>query len=207
MFRFFAKFLLVTLVCYGLQSPLVAMAKADAHAVAHEEGGHDTDVPMTWQADLALFSLVTFVLFVAVLRLGAWGPLQAALTERERRIQQNIADAETNRLKSEAMLKEHELKLAKVQEEVRDILAEARRDSEHTRQEILASAQREATASQQRAVAEIERARDLALTELFDFVSNNVVTATEQVIGRSLTGADQDRLVGDALGQLNIRRN
>ena len=142
-----------------------------------------------------------------MLKAGAWGPLQAGLNERERGIRQNIADAETNRLKSEALLKDYEVKLSKVQEEVRDILAEARRDAEHTKQEIIATAQRESDATKQRAIAEIERSRDLALTELFDFVSTNVVSATEQVIGRSLTGADQDRLVGDALAQLNVRRN
>ncbi|HEY0984523.1 F0F1 ATP synthase subunit B family protein, partial [Schlesneria sp.] len=102
---------------------------------------------------------------------------------------------------------EHELKLAKVQEEVREILAEARRDAEHTKQEILATAQKEADASRQRAIADIERSRDQALTELFDFVSTNVVNATENVIGRSLSGDDHDRLVKEALSQINVRRN
>lgn len=208
MSRLISRFVAILIVLLAMQLPAPVMA-ADAHAsdAAHEEGGHDTGLPMNWQSDLALFSLITFVVYLAVLRVGAWGPLQAGLNERERGIRQNIADAETNRVKSEAMLKDYEVKLAKVQEEVRDILAVARRDAEHSKQEIIATAQREADATKHRAVAEIERARDLALTELFDFVSSNVVTATEQVIGRSLTGEDQDRLVGDALAQLNIRRN
>ena len=58
-----------------------------------------------------------------------------------------------------------------------------------------------------RAILEIERSRDQALTELFDFVSTNVVNATEQVIGKSLTSADHDRIVKEALSQLNVRRN
>jgi F0F1-type ATP synthase membrane subunit b/b' len=56
-------------------------------------------------------------------------------------------------------------------------------------------------------VAEIERSRDQALAELFEFVSNNVVGATERVIGRSLNQGDHDRLVGQALSEMNIRRN
>ena len=162
---------------------------------------------MSFTTDLALFSLVTFVVYLVVLRVGAWGPLRAGLTERERRIRQDIADAEANRLKSEAMLKEHEARLAKVQDEVREILAEARRDAEHARLEIATTAQKEAEATKQRAIAEIERSKDLALAELFDFVSNNVLKATEQVIGRSLTGTDHERLVKESLSQLNVRRN
>lgn len=201
----------VLVLCFALQASAPAFA-ADPHepVAGHEQahgGGHDKGLPMGWEKDLALFSLITFVVYVIVLKVGAWGPLMNGLDARERGIRQNIADAESNRIKSEALLKDYEQKLAKAQEEVRDILAEARRDSEHTKQEIIATAQKEAEATKQRSIAEIERARDQALSELFDFVSNNVVSATEQVIGRSLTGADQDRLVTDALAQLNIRRN
>jgi F-type H+-transporting ATPase subunit b len=185
-------------------SSVVLAAAEESHA---SEAHHEEGLPMSWKTDLALFSLITFVVYVAVLRAGAWGPLQAGLNERERGIRQNIADAEANRLKSEAMLKEHEAKLAKVQDEVREILAEARRDAEHTKQEIVATAQREAESTKQRAIAEIERSRDLALSELFEFVSSNVVSATQTVIGRSLTGPDHERLVSEALAQLNVRRN
>jgi len=205
-----SRLLAVMLLCFALQVSTTAFA-ADPHAAdkehAQAHGVHEEGLPMDWKQDLALFSLITFVVYVFVLKVGAWGPLTAGLDARERGIRQNIADAEANRIKSEALLKDYEQKLAKAQEEVRDILAEARRDSEHTKQEIIATAQKEADATKQRSIAEIERARDVALTELFDFVSNNVVNATEQVIGRSLTGADQDRLVNDALAQLNIRRN
>lgn len=212
MLRLFRLLVVLVFAVSVLQSPASVVVAAEAHDAAHDDAahgdaGHETGVPMNWKADLALFSLITFVVYVAVLRVGAWGPLINGLNERERGVKQNIADAEANRQKSESMLREYELKLAKVQEEVRDILAEARRDADHTKQEIVATAQREAEATKQRAIAEIERSRDQALTELFDFVSANVVNATEQVIARSLTGADQERLVADALAKLNVRRN
>ena len=224
MFRIISRIVAVAFVCFASLSPNNTVSAADVHVdaageTAHapeghaadghgaEGHGHDTGLPMKWSKDLALFSLVTFAVYLLVLKVGAWGPLQAGLNERERGIKQNIADAEAARLKSEALLKEHEVKLAKVQEEVREILAEARRDAEHTKQDIVTLAQKEADATKQRAIADIERSRDQALTELFDFVSTNVVNATEQVIGRSLSAADHDRLVKDALAQVNVRRN
>ena len=212
MLRLFRLLVVLVFAVSVLQSPISAVVAAETHDAAHDETahgekGHETGVPMNWKEDLALFSLVTFVIYVAVLRVGAWGPLINGLNERERGVKQNISDAEANRQKSESMLREYELKLAKVQEEVRDILAEARRDAEHTKQEIVATAQREAEATKQRAIADIERSRDQALTDLFDFVSTNVVNATEQVIARSLTGEDHERIVADSLAQLNVRRN
>ena len=201
-FRWFG----IAIVCLSLTA-MASDAAAPHEGTASAAEHHPTGLPMSWTRDLALFSLVTFVVYLAVLRVGAWGPLRAGLTERERRIRQDIADAEANRLKSEAMVKEHEARLAKVQDEVREILAEARRDAEHAKLEIATIAQKEAEATKQRAIAEIVRSKDQALAELFDFVSNNVLKATEQVIGRSLTGTDHERLVKESLSQLNIRRN
>jgi F-type H+-transporting ATPase subunit b len=110
-------------------------------------------------------------------------------------------------MKSEQMVKEREAKLAAVHDEVRELIAEARRDSERVKQDILSTAQKEADATRQRAIADIERSRDQALGELFDFVTNNVVGATERVIGRSLSEGDHERLVTQALSEMNVRRN
>ena len=52
-----------------------------------------------------------------------------------------------------------------------------------------------------RAIAEINRAKDQALDELFSTLAKQVSQATEQVVGRALTGADQERLIQDALQQ------
>ena len=193
-----------------LMSWSTVMLRAQEHPTAessehgeHAEGG----LPMTWDRDLALWSVVTFAIFLFVLTKFAWAPLNKALEQREAKIRQDIADAELHRIKAEALLREHEVKLSKVQEEVKEILAEARRDADHTKQEIMAAAQREAEASRQRAVADIRQAKDTALAELFDFVSGNVMQATERVLQRSLTGEDQERLVREALSELNVRRN
>jgi F-type H+-transporting ATPase subunit b len=173
-------------------------AGAGGHAAAHEEG-----VPLNLKLDLAFWSLIVFLVFLTVLRLAAWGPLSDGLNRREARIRDEIAAAEEARNKAEQMLVEHARKLDKVQDEVREILAEARRDADYTKQDIVATAQREAEATKQRAVSEINRARDQALNELFDVMASRVATATEHVLGRSLDGSDQDRLIEEALSQMS----
>lgn len=212
MFALLVRTVSVFIVGGMLAGASVAYASdAPAHDAGHDDGhggggAHALELP-GFTKDLALFSLVTFVVYCAVLRVGAWGPLRNGLNERERRIRQDIADAEANRIKSEALIAEREAKLLSVHEEVRELLAEARRDADHTKQEIITTAQNEAEAMKKRAIAEIERSRDLALAELFDFVSTNVVGATERVIGRTLNDGDQDRLVKQALAEMNVRRN
>jgi F-type H+-transporting ATPase subunit b len=201
MIRFLVRMSMVTIV--AMPTIVLASDAGSSHGADHATPG----LPMNWTQDLALFTLITFVVYVLVLKVGAWGPLSNALNARERKIRQDIADAEAGRLKAEAMVKEHEARLAKVQDEVREILAEARRDADHTKLDIITTAQKEAEATKDRAVAEIERSKDQALAELFEFVSNNVMQATEQLVGRSLSGPDHERLVRESLAQLNVRRN
>lgn len=174
---------------------------------AADHGEHAEGVPLNFKTDLALWSLFTFLFFVFVLRKFAWGPLIKGLDDRESRFNQQLADAEAARAKAEQLLAEHSEKLDQVQDEIREIIAEARRDAEHTKQEIVTEAQREAEATKQRSIAEIERARDQALKQMFDEVSSQVVAATEHVLGRSISDQDQDRLVQEALSQVSPSNN
>jgi len=182
----------------GVHDPL------EGEASAHAPG------PMTAtksDADLAVWTLVTFVVFLFVLKKFAWTPLIEGLDKRETAVLDNIAEAESARIKAEKMLAEHAAKLEKVQDEVREIIAEARRDAEHTKNDIVATAQKEAEATRVRAVQDIERARDQALDNLFAHMGRCVSQATEQVIGRTLTGADNERLIDEALSGFAKRKH
>jgi F-type H+-transporting ATPase subunit b len=198
----------VALIAAGLLVETAGLYAAQEHqAEKHDGGGHPAGVPsmsleekdVKQEVDLAVWSLITFVVFLFVLKKFAWGPLIEGLDRREAGVLENIAAAEAARVKAEKMLAEHAARLEKVQDEVREIIAEARRDAEHTKSEIMATAQKEAEATRARAVQDIERARDHALDDLFDHMGRCVREATETVIGRSLTGADNERLIEEAL--------
>ena len=185
-------------------------ATTSGHGSSHG-GGHGahlgtegvSDDPAEFKTDLAIYTFVVFGLLLALLYKYAWGPVTEGLERREASIHDNIAAAEGARVKAEKMLADHAAKLEKVQDEVREILAEARRDAEHTKNEIIATAQKEAEATRVRAVQDIERARDQALDGLFEYMARCVDEATEQVVGRSLTGPDHQRLIEEALSGLS----
>lgn len=179
-------------------------AKTGKSAGAHHEhiGAKDADErPEEFKVDLAIYTFVVFLLLMGILWKFAWGPISAGLDARETKIAEDIATAEQGRRTIEQMLAEHQAKLDTAQDEVREILAEARRDAEHVKQEIMASAQSEAEALKERSIAEIGRAKDAALGELFETMSGQIAEATEYVVGRSMTGDDQDRLIQEAMSQ------
>ena len=164
--------------------------------------GVSTDVAEL-SPDLAIYTFIMFLMRLAILWKFAWGPIAAALDKREANIRKDIDDAEAARVKAEQMLAAHAEKLDQVQDEVREIIAEARRDADHTKQEIITTAQTEAEATKNRAISEIDRAKDAALRELFDTMAAQVTGATEHVLGRSLTSEDQQRFIQEALSQFS----
>ncbi len=173
-------------------APAAEGETADGHAA-------ESGVPIDFKLDLALWSLIVFVLFLFVLKKFAWGPMIEGLDKREAGIRKSIADAEDARRKAQAMLAEYEQKLKNAEQTVSAMVAEARRDAERTSQDLIAGAQKEMQAIRNRAKDDIEQARDTALAEVFSSVNAQVIRATEHVLGRTLTESDQDRLVNEAL--------
>ena len=187
-----------------MSSPDLYAADASHPTTEGVEGDHAPDgVPMEPQNDLILWTIVTFVVFLVVLKKVAWGPLIEGLDNRESKYRKLLEDAKADRDKAVALLADYEQKLKAAQTQVDEIIAEARRDAERTKTDIMATAQQEAEATRKRALDDIGRARDQAVAELFDHVRENVVSATEKVLSRSLTNADDQKLIDDALAEMS----
>ncbi len=179
----------------------------DASLYAAEGTEHASGPPLGWKTDLALWSLIVFVVFIFVLRAFAWGPLIQALDERELRVITAINTAESKQKESEELVKEHARKIEAAQDEIQAMMVEARSDADRIKQDILEQARQEAESIKTHAVDEIERARELALKDLFDQMNGRVIDATEQVLGRALNESDRDRLINEALSQISGSSN
>lgn len=176
-----------------------------AHADAEHGEHHDTSVPMKPEPNLVLWSVVTFVVFLVVLKQAAWGPLVDGLNKREAHYQKLLTDAQHDRDAAIKMLAEYDQKLKTAESKVGEIIAEARRDADATKADIIATAQREAELTRKRALDDISRAKDHAVNELFSHMQANVLAATERVLARSLSDSDHQRLIDEALAE--VRRN
>jgi F-type H+-transporting ATPase subunit b len=198
---FLACALLVSLFAFSPEAQAFAPVAEDGHA--DHDAGHDTGVPMDFKADLALWSFVVFLLFLGAMGKFAWKPLIEGLDKRESGILAAIHEAEQKQVKAQEVLAEYEERLKQAEQQVVEIVAEAKRDAERTAADIVAAAEARVTEMQDRATDQIERARDAALADVFKQVNGQIVAATERVLGRAIDKADQDRLVSEALSQLS----
>ena len=182
-------------------------AAANGHSTGeHAAGGHASEPnPLVFATDLAIWTVVVFVVLLAVLKKFAWGPISEALHRREQGIADNIAAAERQNVEAKRLLGEYEQRLAQASNQVREILEEARRDAEHTKAEILSEAKAAAQAEQDRSLREIRNATDGALKQLAETSAHLAVDLAGKVLSERLQDVDHTRLVRDALGRFPER--
>lgn len=176
------------------------------HAAAHDHiglagAGAALEEPNEVRTDLALFTLIVFLLLLLILWKFAWGPIVASLEKREATIANHIADAERIHEEAKLLLAQYEQKLAAAANHVREMMEEARRDAEHARQRILAEAKTAAEAERARALHEIEAATDQAIKSLAERSAQLAVDLAGKILKTSLSQADHTRLIQEAMAK------
>jgi F-type H+-transporting ATPase subunit b len=138
---------------------------------------------------------VAFLLLLAVLTKVAWKPLLNGLKTREQHIQHQIESAEDARKKAEKLLDDSKQQgLVMVQQAIERAQQQEQEIVEKTRQEILEV--------KRRAQEDIEHARVAASEQLWEQAGDIMLTLGGEVLGRTITPEDNQRLVRDAIAKI-----
>ena len=90
--------------------------------------------------DLAIWTVVVFLILLFVLSKFAWKPMLEGLRKREQNIKGAVEEAKKVRAEMVAHQTEFDRKLAEAQQEIPKLLGEARRDAERLKEEMRAQA-------------------------------------------------------------------
>jgi len=156
------------------------------------------------QWGLMVWTLITFGISVAVLWKYAFGPLQRIIDQRRAQIGESMEAAEAARAEATRLLEEYKQTLAKVRAEAEEILERSHKAGDSAKAEILAEAKQQAERTVDKARAQIERDTRAALLEIKQQVADLTLLAAEKVAGKSLTDADHERLIQQALAELDF---
>ena len=153
---------------------------------------------------LMIWTLVVFVLSMYVLSKVAFPRIQAALDKRQQAIEDAIDTAERTRTEADKLLAEYRERLHEARQQADDIVARARKTAENNESEAIADAKRKREEMMAQTRRDIEQETRRAIQEIRNEVADLTVLATEKVTRKSLTGADQKRLVEEALSELDF---
>jgi F-type H+-transporting ATPase subunit b len=168
----------------------------------HKGGEKGPPIFLPVRIDLAIWTLVVFLLLLFVLSKYAWNPMLGALQKREDNIRSAIDEAQRARDEAHKLREQFQAEIDRAHEKVRDMLDEARRNSQKTHDDLLAKARADVQAERDRLHREIESAKDAALKQLWDQTAQLATLVSAKAIRRQLTPDDHHRLVEDALADL-----
>ena len=201
-------------------APLPAVLQPTAVARASDDHGHAPEIgnnapagvsqkefesPAWFQKDLAVWSFVVFLTLLALLTKFAWKPIMEGLEKREEGIARQIAETKSASEEAKRMLASYERRLAEASEEVREMLEEARRDAETTKQAIVAEARKASEDERNRAKHEIRLAKDDALSQIAEKAGQLAVEVAGKFLRDKLGADDQARLVRESVASLSSR--
>lgn len=151
---------------------------------------------------LIIWTIVTFVLLLIVLRKFAWKPLLTALHDRESSIRGTLDHAENAKAEAERILEENRRQLAKAGEEAQKVLAESRALGDRLRNEIVEQANQASRRMVEQARLEIERDKESAIAQLRGEVATLALQAAGKILNETLDEKRHRTLIDDSLSKL-----
>jgi F-type H+-transporting ATPase subunit b len=147
----------------------------------------------------SLWTLVAFVLLLAILTKVAWKPLVNQLQARQDYIKQQIETAEASRKNAEALLDQYKQQGVQI---VNKLTAQA----QLLEKEMIDKASTEISLMKRRAQADIEYARVAASQQMWQEAEDMLLALSGEVVGRAITHEDNLRLLCESIEKLKQER-
>ena len=179
-----------------------AAASSDSHG--DDEHGAPASDPLSFDSlkrDLALWSLIIFLILFAILAKFAFGPIAQALDAREKAVADQIESATQANEEAKNLLEQYKQKLADSKDEVRQILETARADAQRSADGIVAKAKEAASQENARALKDIESATATALQNIAEKSATLATELAGKMIRKEVTQENHRDLIRGALDE------
>ena len=179
----------------------VFLLMASGQLLAADEGGEAGRGLLTQETEIFIYTVVVFLLAFLVLQKKAWGPIVAALDERESKIRESLGAADRMREEQQEFQAEQEKLLAEARKEASAIVAEGKRDAEVVRDQVVDDARVQAEEIKARVLSDIDQAKEKAVDEIHTHAVGLSISIAEKLIGHSVNKDDQDRIAKDTISE------
>ncbi|MGZ8376766.1 MAG: F0F1 ATP synthase subunit B [Gemmatirosa sp.] len=175
-----------------------AFAQEAEHGAAAGGGGGLLDP----HAGLMVWTLLIFLVLMAILSKFAFKPLTAAVEARERSLEEAIAGAKRDREEAARLLAEQRAQLEGSRGEAQKLIADARAAGEKMRADMLEQTRQQQAELLDRARRDIDAERDRAIADLRREAVDLALAGASKVIERNLDDAGNRQLVEQFLATI-----
>ena len=151
---------------------------------------------------LMIWTIITFIVLVFVLKRLAWKPLVQTLTAREERIRESLEQAEHARHEAQRLIEENQRQMAQAHSEFQRLMREAREEAEKLRARRRQEAEAEARKIVDQGKFEIEREKEAAMVQLRSEVADLAILAASRILDEELDEKKHKRVIESFLRDL-----
>ena len=158
--------------------------------------------PLDINPGVIIWTTVTFLILLWVLKKTAWRPILNSLSERENFIKDSLEQAEKARKDAEILYEKNKENLARAEEEAQKVIEQGREYAENLKKQILEESKTEAKKMIEDASAAIVRKNQEAFNNLKTEIAEIAVGAAEKIIRENLDKGTQSKLVDKYIEEL-----
>jgi len=161
------------------------------------------------QVDPGLFiwTIVTFLVLLTLLAKFAWRPLLEALETRQNAIRKSLDDAQQAKEELERLHVESGQIIQRARNDAEAVIAQSRSDGDRLREELKQKARAEADHIVKNAERQIQLETSRALEQIRREAIDLSVMIASKIIKRNLSKEDNEKLIDDALKQVETPRH
>jgi F-type H+-transporting ATPase subunit b len=153
---------------------------------------------------LMIWTIISFLITLFVLKRYAFGPVQRMIDARRERIENALNEADHAREEARRLLDEHRKLIGQAKSDAEEILAEARRVADSQRDRVRQETEEDRQRRLEETRRQIDQATHQALGQIRDEVGRLSLIAAEKITRKSLSDADQQRLIDEALSEIDF---
>ena len=150
-----------------------------------------------------IWTVITFLIVLAILRWKAWGPLMKALDDREEKITSALDAASKAKEEAQKVSSDYEEMIAKAESEKQEILSQAKQDADSLREKKEAEADAKCNDMLDKAKKEIEAEKAKALKEIKSVAVNLSVETASKIIKKNLDSDDNRKIAEETINNIN----
>jgi F-type H+-transporting ATPase subunit b len=155
---------------------------------------------------LIIWTWITFIIVLFILRKFAWGPLLSAVDSREKSITNAIESAKRERAEAEKLLAEQKTAIAQARQEAADAVRKTQADMERFREELMDKARKEADSLKADAQRAITEERIKAVAELKAESVKLSIAIAEKLLNERLDDAKHQQLAQQFVQDLSKKQ-
>ena len=156
---------------------------------------------------LYIWTILVFLVLLALLAKFAWKPLLEALDNRQQSIREALDDARRAKQDLQGIHAESAKLLAQARSEAAEIVSRSRSDADRFREELKDKARAEAASMLRNAERQIELETTRAVQQIRQEAVDLSVGIASKILQRNISREDNERLIEETFKQLEATRH